>query len=161
MNNLLWFYFGVLSLGLVIVGILLFWQSRSYARLNLDIFSRTTPKPIIPKEGSNLHDTHAEDINASSLDHDQWIQQESDLLEKCDRLEALLNEKERELEKTQKALANELELRNGFTKMKDLLENEIAALKAKNHQLLAQFDVFRQEMEIPKDSVTSPQNQNI
>ena len=107
MNNLLWFYFGVLSLGSVIVGILLFWQRRNYAKLNLDIFSKTTPKPIIPKEASNLPDIHAEEINASSLDHDQWIQRESHLSEKCDRLEALLNEKERELEKTQKALAVE------------------------------------------------------
>jgi hypothetical protein len=63
------------------------------------------------------------------------------------KLEQILQEKTEELEKKEKALANELKTRKEFNKVKDILEKELKDIRDKNHQLQLELGASQAEVE--------------
>jgi len=115
------FYFAIVSLGLGMIAVVLFRERQNKADLQ---HHRNAKK----EEGEPSPD-FVEIVSEKQT-------QEQSLLERYKRLEILFEEKSKELEKAQTALANELELRKEFTTLKDLLENKILQLKNENQVLL-------------------------
>jgi hypothetical protein len=72
---------------------------------------------------------------------------EPDLSEKYKRLEALFEEKSRELEKKETALENEIKNRKDFNKVKDALEKELKDRKDHIHKLDLELTEHKTEIE--------------
>lgn len=73
--------------------------------------------------------------SALALEKDELQTKYQDLLEKYQKLDQLFQEKSQDLEKSEKALTNELKNRKEFNKIKDLLEKELKENKDKGRDL--------------------------
>ena len=84
---------------------------------------------------------------ALSIKHDELQTQYNGLQAKLDKMEVLLTEKNATLEKSEKALANELKNRKEFNKIKDILERELRETKDNGKQLQINTNSAQMESE--------------
>lgn len=80
-----------------------------------------------------------------ALRHDELEKKHSELIEKYQKLDALFQEKSQDLEKSEKALSNEVKHRKDFNKVKDLLEKELKDSKDKCRELEVQLTAAQTE----------------
>ena len=79
---------------------------------------------------------------------------DTELPAQYERLEVLFKEKSEQLEKSEKALANELKTHKEFNKIKDLLEKELKDTKDKNHKTQLELTAFQAEVENYKNRLS-------
>lgn len=161
---LYFFYIAAMILGAGLVGWLYFRENRREhqkksissltERLGLEtepsatpsktLFTRTTPgvmrSSLEPSANASKQD---ETVSALPQQLPPEPLADQEFPSRYKRLEAILKEKSEELEKKEKALARESEIKKEFDKFKDILEGELKNLKDKNHQLQSELTALR------------------
>lgn len=129
--------------------------------LTIPTKSKETPVPLSPlrleKETIPPESKDTVDLNKMAVAELSHLE----LQAKYDKAEATIKEKEtllqrkdEELQKNEKALMQELKEKKEFNKTKDLLEKEIKELKDKNHKSLLELTASKAETESYRNRIT-------
>jgi len=129
--------------------------------LTIPTKSKETPVPLSPltsgKETIPPENKDTVDLNKMAVAELSHLE----LQAKYDKAEAtikekdtLLQRKDEELQKNEKALMQELKEKKEFNKTKDLLEKEIKELKDKNHKSLLELTASKAETESYRNRIT-------
>ena len=126
------------------------------SRLGMSGLEKTPPAAAADENntalGLSLSDTETEELHKQAIaeieqEESVAVIRDPELLEKCDKLEALITEKNQELEKKDKALAAELSAKKEFNKIKDILEKELKETRDRAHKTQLEVKAAQAESE--------------
>jgi len=118
--------------------------------LHEDTTHQTETQRDIKEQMAKVEKTVQEHLPSGDKEH---MDDFDELQKKYDRLDELLNEKNQDLEKTQESLSRELRNRNEFEKIKNVLEEELMAVKGRSRNFQGEIANISQESENQKKRI--------